>query len=219
MDEIQDFFEKGIVNDTLLAEYNLTIYNKVALNYADLLKLPKSKRKMFAYVQESAAHRLMLYLSRCYERPFGESKNRSLRSFEKLVAMNYQSTKIRIPQYSMFENKSYSHLRSYQLESKTLKIFLVRTNSALQRKPLSKHVNAVKNFRDKFVAHNEVHHELVVDKQSPLKLIEFNKAIVHAIGHGVFNSSYVNPARNEFTGSYLNTAWIDEILRDNLNGL
>ena len=159
MEEIKDYIEKGIITEAFQAQVNLKIWNEIGENSVSLSELSSEKRRLFAYLQQSAQSQMVLrtarifdkkkrYPTRCLDSLFKELELLDLTNMEIHNPRGLEKYLINLGCFEEFKN----------LTSKTEE-FLIPFISYCQKELLDKtykaKIDLIKMLRDKYIAHNE----------------------------------------------------------------
>jgi hypothetical protein len=208
-------FENGFYMDTLNADFQFEVFELITSEYIKIKKLKKDEQTLFAYIQHSAEIQLMLHLAKCFENVDPRNPNRSIYTFQKRFVNSCKTVKIDLNKMSLERLRNDDYLSDVQYQCKTLDEFL-RISLEIKEEKFGALLKDIKGYRDKFIAHNEVHKGLNVNKKKTSELIEFNKSIIYVIGYYLFETHYVTTQNNKFLGGTIDrkTTFIKLLLEE-----
>ncbi|SMD42188.1 hypothetical protein SAMN00777080_0728 [Aquiflexum balticum DSM 16537] len=192
---LEDYFQDGIVSDTMLAIHHYVIQRTIGENYIALKNAPnKNLNKLFGQLQASSSDLAIIHLSKVFDK---KNKHHLVRSIEELLDYNFQITSY-FPlvtndyiEFSLIKSKlgiEYLPIK-FDNPNELAKFFKDIFNSlSIKRKS-----DDVKFIRNKFLAHNE--HEVEFNHlnnfwEDFLYLIDFLKIFISLFGVTILSASY-----------------------------
>ncbi len=211
LDEIEDILKNGLITDVFDAVRFYTVFNILTENSGKLNESEKNYRNFFSMTQRLTQNAAILSLSRVFDKPYSR-KTRCIAYL--LNRLKELSTKL--PEIEE-KNRTIRTLEQYNLpqkykdavrDSNTSK-FPVEIAEYYEIKCLSN--QSLKDFRDKFIAHNDIEGRITLKWEKFEELINLSKEIIEIIGVSYFGSNYAGAISRD---AELNGLSIKIILND-----
>ncbi|WP_323758030.1 hypothetical protein [Roseivirga sp.] len=214
-EDLQTHFENGFFINTQNANFHFEVFELIASEHQSIKMLKEEEQALFVYLQHSAEIQLMLNLSKCFEKVDPRNPNRSINTFHKKYKNSIKEVKIDLQKASIETFRTTPYLTEKQYQCNTLGEFLTKSLEIKEEK-FGSLMKDIKTYRDKFIAHNEIHQGLNVNKKKTSELIEFNKSIIYVIGYYLFEAHYVTTQNNKFLGGTIDrkTTFIKLLLEE-----
>lgn len=188
-EQLNDYFQKGLVFEAFQAERNILIWQHVA-NETDFLKTKDQPvQKLYSFIQQSAQTNFILCLGKLYDNPSKNYPTRCILSFLKMLQessleavsiIETIGTKNVLVQFDcpMELIDSVDNLDFGLFPKLFATVYLARyTDTELQ-----KDIQILRAMRDKGVAHNEVFGDLYFPFESATRLLAFVAEIITIFG-------------------------------------
>ncbi|MDF9800560.1 hypothetical protein OKW21_005823 [Catalinimonas alkaloidigena] len=221
--DLKDFLVNGLVKDLFHAEYNLHIYEKIASRKLAIENLSSEEINLLAYIQNSANIKLMLALSRLYDKPNNRFPTRCILSFLKMINKHkdefskveqYIITKETLERYDCLPEL----INAVTSDDPSLFPFMYYSYyySKYQTTSIQQNLDTLKVLRDKFIAHNEsydIDTIAVLKEQGFFYLINFAKEIISVAGIAFFSIGFSGSSKYLLSeDAYLKTCFVDNLL-------
>ena len=199
MDEIKNYFEKGVLFETFLSKINLIIWRKILDEAVFLNTQTKETKQLYSYIQQSATVNFILHATKLFDKPNHRHPTRCISSFLKLVKdkaalfPNIVETTTTIKLLNEF-NAPEELINSVNSENPTLfpLSFYNYYKTKYDSTDIQNKINNLKETRDKKIAHNEFLKEPTdLNPKSLEDLLDFAIEIISIFRHAYYNGSIV----------------------------
>ncbi len=187
MDELEILLRDGIVAEAFHAERNLCIYKNVSDEYEFINKQSDAQSKLYGYIQTSAQDSFVLALSKLYDRPFRNYPNKCVENFLNTVRernaqmkpiVETSQLKNLLLTFNCPENFVASINKS---PSEFYSAFCDYFEEKYKNPSFQISINALRNFRDKAIAHNETK-EVSIKIQDIRALLDYAEQLYSIFG-------------------------------------
>ncbi len=188
--QTDDYFNNGVLSQTLQAERNLKIWFNIA-EEADFLRTQsKTLQSTFIFIQQSAQTNFVLALGKLFDNPSKQFDTRCILSFLYHIGELTASQVVEITETTITEEILKEHncpkelIESITNRDKTLflRLFSEYYLEKFKSSELQLDIQELKKMRDKSVAHNEVIPIIGLDLQSVTRLLAFCSEIIAIFG-------------------------------------
>lgn len=187
-DQIDDYFNKGLVVECFQAERNILIWQYVADEVEFLETQNKDIQQLYSFIQLSAQTNFILCLGKIFDNPSKKFPTRCILSFLDLI--NSSSLEVEIVETSntiklLIENDCPTEMiDSVKNNNSALfpKLFVKHYRDKYESASLKQDIETLKLMRDKVAAHNEAVGDLYIDFKTTERLIGFASEIIAIFG-------------------------------------
>jgi hypothetical protein len=195
IDELETFFQDGIVNDLMYATRHYIIWRTIGENFSRLKSISnKNKDNLFGHIQSSDQDLAVLSLAKIFD---SKDRRHTVRSINEFLDIEFKPTS-----YFPLDTKDYiefSLLRSrlniidFPLQFETPVQLALFFKGIFNNELIINKIKKIQYVRNKFLAHNE--HNVEFQKLDSfwsdfLDLLDFLKLFVSLFGVTVLGSHY-----------------------------